>query len=752
MASTTLPVHVVDPDGIITFVNDAMARCMGFERSEVVGRSIREFLTVDAPDSADSILRPLSHQDSLTLPVILTNRDGTELLGDEHLVASRDEAGYLVAATGIFTNVTERRPRWQETVSTLERFRQITEQSPAVYELYDATGLQVEVNRAYERLWGFERAWTVGSFNVLESQEVADRGLLPYLKRAYAGESLQIPPYEFDARGPTEGRGLGRVAWLDSQIHPITDPEGRVTHVVVMHQDVTETHEAMAALAEREERFRDLFENSLDSICILDVDKNYVEVNRATEALTGYSREEMLRMNVADMVHPEDRANSKRHFKELDESGFYNTYEGRIVTKSGETRYVEVSSNVILRNGEAVGSRDFLRDVTARKEAEQARKDLEHQLFLSQKMESVGRLAGGIAHDFNNILASVMGYSELLHESFPDKDSPEGEAAAGILKGVGRASDLTQQLLGFARRGRYQPVPLDVNETVREVVGMSGKIFEGRIRVDFDLEPGLPPVEADRSQLDQVITNLVINAGDAMPHGGDLLIRTAHVLAPPVGMTPPESPRGWVRISVGDTGVGMSPDVLDRIFEPFFSTKPRHGTGLGLATVYGIVQNHKGAILATSEPGVGTTFDILLPAGEGTPMGAVAESTAVGGTGTILVIDDEPGVRKVLARHLEALGYEVVQASGGAEGVDLYRTGGGSLDLVLLDMVMPHMDGEATFKALKELDAGVRVVLTSGFSEDGRANRILSQGTVGFLQKPFRRAALANLVRDALAR
>lgn len=387
------------------------------------------------------------------------------------------------------------------------------------------------------------------------------------------------------------------------------------------------------------------------------------------------------------------------------------------------------------------------------KQMEDEKKKLEAQLFQAQKMESIGRLAGGIAHDFNNILTSIKGYAELLKIQYCDPSSKEKHAADVILKGVERAANLTKQLLGFARGGKYNPVPLNANNVIEEIVSVSEKIFEKNITVTYLFEEDVGTIEADRHQLDQVLTNLIINAWDAMPRGGVLSFKTENVfLDDDFSFRFPEfQPGEYVKISITDTGVGMTEEIQKHIFEPFFTTKGEgKGTGLGLATVYGIVKSHNGHISVYSEPGQGTTFSLYFPVSDSEIVETKKEFNIVKGEATILVVDDEESVRGMAEDMLEVLGYNVLTAEDGRSAVNIYKEKKNEIDLVILDMIMPVMAGKETYRALRKIAPDVKVLLASGYSENDNTREILDEGALGFVQKPFGIQELSKTLSETL--
>jgi len=414
---------------------------------------------------------------------------------------------------------------------------------------------------------------------------------------------------------------------------------------------------------------------------------------------------------------------------------------------------VEVSSVPLIKAGKTIGVFIIARDITERKKAEEDRKILEEQLFQAQKMESIGRLAGGIAHDFSNILAVILGYADLLKIKFDDITTSEGQAVDKILKNARRSKELIGQLLGFARRGRYNPMPLAINTLIKDTVEVSEKIFEKKIEVKYELDNDIKIIKGDRNQLDQVLTNLIINAKDAMPQGGELIIKTenVHLDEEYTQKYPDLKPGKYVKISVTDTGIGMPKNVTDRIFEPFFTTKGSgEGTGLGLATVYGIIKNHQGHITVDSESGKGTTFTIYLPVSERRVLEENTAATVIKGDETILIVDDEEDVRGMLSKQLTPLGYKVLFASDGLEAIKIFKQQKHKIDLILLDMIMPGMAGKETYQKLREISPGVKVLIMSGFSLNSSDKEMLSDRTMGFIQKPFELYELSNIIRKIL--
>lgn len=392
------------------------------------------------------------------------------------------------------------------------------------------------------------------------------------------------------------------------------------------------------------------------------------------------------------------------------------------------------------------------RNLAERRRLESETKLIQDQLLQSQKMEAVGTLAGGIAHDFNNILAGIQGYASLMQMDLPS-NHPNHARLQKIEDLVGSGASLTRQLLGFGRGGKYEVKPTNLNQ----VIVKSSEIFSRtrkELTVYREFEKGLWSVEADQGQIEQVLLNLYINAWQAMPEGGDLSLATQNVALDEWTVKPRgRQPGRYVKISVTDTGSGMGEKTRERIFEPFFTTKePGQGTGMGLASAYGIIENHGGFIAVESEQGKGTRFDIYLPASdkEMAPLETIAEKEILMGRETILVVDDEKTNILVTREILENLGYRVMIAGCGQEAIALYMEKGREIDLVILDLIMPGMGGVKAFEALRGINPDLKVILSSGYSVQGEARRIMEKGCNGFLQKPFRIADISQKVREVL--
>ncbi len=392
----------------------------------------------------------------------------------------------------------------------------------------------------------------------------------------------------------------------------------------------------------------------------------------------------------------------------------------------------------------------WLEDISERKDTEAARKRLEEQLHQSQRMDAIGQLAGGIAHDFNNLLVGIMGNAELLALSLPQSGT-DADLAKQIHLASTRASDLTRQLLAFSRKGKMHTTNVDLHQVIAEVGTLLERSIDKSIQIVQKLEASRFVVSGDSSQLQSAILNLAVNGRDAMPAGGQLTLSTRNITHD--ATRDPADARGlpsgeYVEIGVTDTGIGMDTDIQEHLFEPFFTTKEKgKGTGLGLASVYGCVKDHRGTIHAYSELGKGSTLKILLPlSGEKADDTGVSPRQPVYGHGHVLIIDDEETVRSVAAAALTRLGYDVSCCAGGQEGIDFFTEHHATIDLVILDLIMPKIGGADVFRQIKHIDPDVRVLISSGFTRTGEADALIDDGALGFLHKPFRIHELAHKV------
>lgn len=494
-----------------------------------------------------------------------------------------------------------------------------------------------------------------------------------------------------------------------------------------------------------------------DGVIVVDLHGRVLRVNPVATILLGRPKRDLIQTEAsACLPLGQDRTATTPDRLQAALRGEENAFfDGEVVFEglAGKRRRIQINAGPIRETqGERLGNVIVMRDITEREE-------LEEQLRQSQKMQGVGQLAGGIAHDFNNMLAGILGLADLMRERFAEEGDEEAlRQLDGIIDAAERAAELTQSLLIFARKAQVEREPMDMHAAIADAVILLKRSIDPRVKVEVRCQAAHATVMGNYNQLENLILNLGLNARDAMPDGGTITIITSEV-----SLTGTETsssvfglgPGSHLRIVVRDSGCGMSQGVLERLFEPFFTTKPiGEGTGLGLAMVYGTVTDHQGAVHVSSIEGRGSDFVLHLPLLDSNVKQYKRQrsDTVHRGEGTVLIADDEAIVRKTARSMLLKLGYEVIEAENGDEAVEIYQTRGADIDLVLLDLLMPERDGAETFRALRALDAQVRVVIASGFDRNNNVDELLDEGAAGFLHKPYRFAPFSRCIAEALLR
>jgi PAS domain S-box-containing protein len=657
-------------------------------------------------------------------------------------------------ATLSFLNDITERKQAEETLRKSEaNYRQLFDNSPTgIYQIDFRTGKFLKANDLICEYLGCsqEEITSLSPYDFItkESQEL----LLERLSKMAIGDKIpEDPEYEVIDKN-------GKHRWLKLNSKNIYDSEGLLGADVVAH-DITERKRAEEALRESEARYRLLADNMTDAVWLMDMNLNVIYASPSVEKLIGYTDEQIKQMPKEKFLTPESLNKAIAVFLEelvkakADPSySPMRTLELEFCRKEGTTYWGESTFSFIRdEKGIPWSVLAEARDITDRKRVEEERKRLEERLQRAHKMEAIGTLAGGIAHDFNNLLMAIQGYTSLTLLTLAP-DDPNRERLKIIQEQVQSGADLTRQLLGFARGGRYEVKPADINDVIQKTSSMFGRTKK-EITIHMKYEKNLSPVEVDLGQMEQVFMNLYVNAWQAMPGGGEIYLQTENVfLNNKQALSYSVKPGKYVKITVTDTGTGIDEKTRERIFDPFFTTKAMgRGAGLGLATVYGIIKGHKGMINVYSEPGHGTTFTIYLPASE---KEVVKKETATGtidrGTETILLVDDEKIVLEANREMLESMGYRVYAVGSGQEAIALFTEKRNEIDLVILDMIMPGISGGETFDRLREINSEIKVLLSSGYSLNGEAQTIMDRGCKGFIQKPFQIEKLSQKVREML--
>ncbi|MEI7636545.1 MAG: PAS domain S-box protein [Syntrophus sp. (in: bacteria)] len=739
--------------GVFRYVNSMFAQVLGYTIDEMIDKVTAEdvIFPEDWPIVEENLRKRLSGElESLHYEFRIRTKNRE--IRNAEVYSSRTVYQKKPAVIGTLMDITERHRDEEALLSSMEKLREassryktlIAASNTGAWEYHDDSGY-LWCSPEYFSMLGrdihdfdltgtrnIEQTW----IDMLhpEDRERASRHFAAYLKNPDGMYEQYFRMLHRD----------GHWIWIWSRGKTLLDKEGKMTGITVgTHIDISMRKQAEEAVRKSEENYRLLFESAGEGILIAHGDRIQF-ANPALEEILGYPKDIITSRPFTSFIHADDRARVlDRHLRRLKGESVPTDYGFRIVTADGVERWLQIKSNLITWDG-VPASLSFVENITDRKQ-------METRLIQAQKLEAIGTLSGGMAHNFNNILTGIQGYASLMLISMKP-DHPNYERLKSIEEQVKSGAELTQQLLGFARGGQYETKSLDINQVISRSATLFGKAKKDVV-MHLSLEKGVLLVLADQNQLEQVFLNLFMNADQAMSSGGNIHLETQRVLLSDGEMQPFEvAPGAYVKITVADTGMGMDEKTRERIFEPFFTTKKMsRGTGLGLATVYGIVKGHRGFITVDSEVGRGTTFTIYLPASDReVAKEKTFSSEILTGTETILVVDDEQVVLEVSKEFLESLGYRVYGVGSGQEALAVYLEKQHEIDLVILDMILPGLSGGDTYDRLRVINPGVLVLLSSGYSINGQAQQIMDRGCNGFLQKPFHLEKLSQEIRVIL--
>ncbi len=740
---------MIDPEHRVTYANEAFAEMVGYRLDELVGVPLEQLYAPSSQERlAEQLARRFAEGVSAEYEATLLSRDGREIPVLTHATTLRDDAGEIVGALAVIKDITQRARAEARVRESEERLRAVFDASPDGVVALTADGRIIDCN-----------ASIVGALGARSTEDLIGKAAIDFIApdqredavarlrevlRVGAARSLEYDVVSLDGeRFPVE-----------VSANAISDEEGNPVGVVLALQDISARRASEHEVQQLNQFRHSIIDQANIWLHVLDRDLNTIVWNPAAAEMTGVSPEEALHSHFTwEVMYPDpnEREAMLGTAREIIEEGrVLENHETIICTRSGGTRSISWNARRLLdAGGEPIGLLATARDVTEHKQ-------LETQLRQAVKMEAIGRLAGGIAHDFNNMLTAILGNVQLISMRMDESDDNQ-RLLGEIRVAARRSADLTRQLLAFSRKQAMVPVALDLNAVIERIEPMLQRMIGEDISVLTNFDPYLGLTMADPSQTDQVLMNLVVNARDAMPDGGILTIETANAVLDEsyaAGYADLQ-PGRYVMLSVSDTGIGMDRETQERIFEPFFTTKPEdRGTGLGLATVYGIVSQSGGHIYVYSEPGEGTVFKVYLPlleSGEAADLDERAGSEDLTGRETILLVEDEDIVRDLIATVLRRHGHSVLTAPDADEALEIAAGYDGQIDIMVTDVVMPGDSGPELARAMAQIRPEMPVLFISGYAENMVARQGVLQEGVHYLQKPFDPEKLLRKIRAVLS-
>ena len=735
-------VNIATFDGKMVFLNVEGGRMLGIDPKKIEGHSILEVIPEHVMPLVQKELLPTlragrTWEGELQYRNLMT-REITDVQAMCFTIRD-EESGEPALLANVSVDITQRKLTDARLRESEEKYRLLFERSPVGIISVDSTGQVLEVNEALVQILGSPSPEATKAINILNFPPLIEAGVACLFRTSMANQNVMEEQISYTSK-------WGKILRLRVIVTPLIDDQGITQGCQAVVEDVTERWESEDLLRQSEERYRSLFDESIDGVYSTLREGEITDANAAFCKIFGYTKEDIIGRDIRELYsNPADRPKFR---EQIEKSGFVKDYAVKFMRKDGSELDCLLSSSVHRgKDGKVVGYRGILRDVTDQQL-------LQRQLIQAQKMEAIGTLAGGIAHDVNNLLQAVLGYSDLLLMKKGPGD-PDTKKLKVIQQAARDGAELVSRILTFSRKGESKTRPLDLNEEILKAEKLLRRTLPRMIEIDMVLAPDIGIVDADPAQLEQVILNLGVNAHHAMPEGGRLLLETKSVSLSDEYLRAhlEAKPGGYVLLTVSDTGVGMDSKVLERIFEPFFTTKSSGlGTGLGLSMVHGIVTQHGGLIRCYSEPGRGTSFKIYFPVSQNDiafDANLTREMPAFG-TETILLVDDDERIREMGRQMIEMGGYKVLIATSGEEALDVHSSHKDEIALIILDLIMPGMGGSRCLEELLRRDPNVKVLVASGYSSNGLSRADERSGARGFVGKPYDAKDILGAIRKVL--
>lgn len=735
-------------NGDLTYFSPTLCDLTGYSADELVGKNNREYT---APETAKQMFDIFNRVYRTGKPAEISDyeifrKDGKRRYLELSAYLIRDGGGRPVGFRGIGRDVTDRLLMTKELRESQERYRILNDVSFSGIMIHNK-GVILDCNTQLCRMTGYTADELIGQSGIEllcapESKKILLKKIVANDEQLYVIFAIKKDgsrfPVEIQARN---------IPYFGRQVR------------VAEFKDITERKKAEEALRKNRARYRQLYKESLkaeelyqsllsssaDAILFLDANQRAQYINPAFTRIFGWTLDDLKGGKALFVPRPLAESFAETITKIITDGTTIQGYETQRYAGDGRILDVSLSASRYLgHEGNPAGVVLILRDISEQKR-------YQWHMEQAQKMESIGALAGGMAHDFNNLLMGIQGRLSLMMLNKPPLDARHAHLKE-MEDYIVRATDLTRQLLGIARNDQFEVRTTEINALIRKHNRMFSRTCK-EVIIHEDLAPSLFPADVDQRKIEQVLLNLYVNASHAMPGGGDLYVRTSNEILEDARTAPYDAKPGqYIRISITDTGIGMDAAVRKRIFEPFFTTKDRErGTGLGLASAYGIIRNHGGFITVYSEKGKGSTFTIYLPASTDEAQDEKKiEDDLLEGEGTVLLVDDEEMIRTIAEEMIQALGYQVITAGGGEEAVTVFQERHNEIDMIILDLIMPKTSGSETFDRLRGIDPNVKILLSSGYSVNGEASAVIKKGCNGFIQKPFSIHELSKKIKAVL--